>query len=230
MFHYLYAAVERLPRLWRPPAAGIGARPVISHRVANLVVIASQVDGPPVASPKTLALHHEVVAATMDAEALFPFRFGALVPAAELEPWVLERASLVRTTLAGLRGSVEMTVKLLRLDGWMNGTPPGGAGPGPRDLYALAERLAERAELEHWRYRVSGRPGNAAASVAFLVPRPEVPAFLSRIGPVASRAAGVAVVPTGPWPAYSFVPALDRLPLKRASTADVNADAGRRVG
>jgi len=32
-----------------------------------------------------------------------------------------------------------------------------------------------------------------------------VPAFLSRIAPVASRAAGLAVVPTGPAPAYSFV-------------------------
>src|SRR5262249_683490 len=37
--------------------------------------------------------------------------------------------------------------------------------------------------------------------------------FLARIAPVASRAVGVAVVPTGPWPAYSFVPAFDRPPL-----------------
>ena len=51
-----------------------------------------------------------------------------------------------------------------------------------------------------------------AASVAFLVPRAEVPALLARIAPIASRAVGVAVVPTGPWPAYSFVPVLDRLP------------------
>ena len=49
-------------------------------------------------------------------------------------------------------------------------------------------------------------------SVAFLVPRPDLTGFLSRIAPVASRAVGVAVVPTGPWPPYSFVPPLERAP------------------
>jgi hypothetical protein len=49
--------------------------------------------------------------------------------------------------------------------------------------------------------------------VAFLVPRLEVPDFLTRIAPIASRASGVAVVPTGPWPAYSFVPTLGAAPI-----------------
>ena len=48
-----------------------------------------------------------------------------------------------------------------------------------------------------------------AASVVFLVPREDVPAFLARIAPVAARAGNMAVVPTGPWPAYSFAPPLD---------------------
>jgi hypothetical protein len=43
-------------------------------------------------------------------------------------------------------------------------------------------------------------------------------AFLTRIAPIASRAAGIAVVPTGPWPAYSFVPAFDRFPLARLAS------------
>src|SRR5262249_3120854 len=40
---------------------------------------------------------------------------------------------------------------------------------------------------------------------------------LARIAPVASRAVGVAVGPTGPWPAYSFVPAFDRPPLSSSA-------------
>src|SRR2546430_17168580 len=81
-------------------------------------------------------------------------------------------------------------------------------------LRSLAERLIERAALPHWRYRPAANPTNVAASLSFLVPRDEVPAFLARIAPVASRAAGLAVVPTGPAPAYSFVSAaeLDRAP------------------
>jgi hypothetical protein len=224
MYEYLYAAVERLPRAWRPPSAGFcGAQPA-SRRVGDVVVITNRVDALPVSTPRTLALHHDVVAATMGAEAVMPFRFGTLVPAGELDRWITARAARILTSFAQLRGQVEMNVKLLRLTCGDNGTPaalstPPRAdrllGPGPPDLRPLAEALADRAELPHWRYRVFATASNVAASVAFLVPRHEVSTFLSRIAPVASRAVGVAVVPTGPWPAYSFVPALDRLPLTR---------------
>jgi hypothetical protein len=46
-------------------------------------------------------------------------------------------------------------------------------------------------------------------ALTFLVPRAEVASFLGRIAPVVSRAADVAVVPSGPWPPFTFVPALD---------------------
>src|SRR5256886_11479907 len=86
-------------------------------------------------------------------------------------------------------------------------------------LRSLAERLIERAALPHWRYRPAANPTNVAASLSFLVPRDEVPAFLARIAPVASRAAGLAVVPTGPAPAHSLVsaPELDRAPAPAAA-------------
>jgi hypothetical protein len=67
------------------------------------------------------------------------------------------------------------------------------------------------------------------ASVAFLVERGELTAFLARIAPVAARAAGVAVVPTGPWPAYSFAPALERRPLS-ARDPDASDAADRQAG
>jgi hypothetical protein len=56
---------------------------------------------------------------------------------------------------------------------------------------------------------VAGRRGNAAITLAFLLPRAEVTTFLTRIAPVAARAGDVAVVPSGPWPAWTFVPPLE---------------------
>ena len=211
MFHYLYAIVERLPTPWRPPPAGVGARPIVVHQVDGLVVIASPLAAPPHGGPRTLTLHHDVVVAAMPAEAMLPFRFGALVPEPELIPWLRAHGPLVRSTLARLRGCVEMNVKLLRLS---------ADGPASGELRALGERLVERASVETWRYRASDSAGNVGASVAFLLPVAEVPAFLTRIAPVASHAVGAAVVPTGPWPAYSFVPSFDRRPLARAEGMD----------
>ena len=79
-------------------------------------------------------------------------------------------------------------------------------------LRALADALIERAALAQWRYRPSGSAGNVASAVSFLVPRADLGGFLARIAPVASHALGVAVVPTGPWAPYSFVPDLWKAP------------------
>ena len=112
-----------------------------------------------------------------------------------------------------------MSVKLLRLhcghsiDRTCRECADGA--PGVVQLRELAERLVSQAGIERWRYRSPGGGSNVAGSVAFLVARAEVDAFLARIAPIASRAAGIAVVPTGPWPPYSFVPSFDRFPLQR---------------
>lgn len=144
----------------------------------------------PPATARTLAQHHEVVAAAMDADALLPFRFGTAVPAGELAAWLAAHAARIRATLAELRGAVEMSVKLLRL------------------------------------HRGHGAEGSCpeCAGHPFLVPRDEVGALLARIAPVASRAAGIAVVPTGPWPAYSFAGSFERLPLARVTATPPLAD------
>src|SRR5213080_3991599 len=161
---YVYALVDRVPRRWRPPAAGVGGGSVVAQSIHDLVLIVSPVTSPLARTLRSQAVHDDVVASLMDAEAVVPFPFGTAV--VDLQSWVEARA---------------------------------------REL---------RAALLHWRYRPAANPTNVAASLSFLVPRDEVPAFLARIAPVASRAAGLAVVPTGPAPAYSFVSAaeLDRAP------------------
>jgi len=227
MYQYLYAIVDRLPTAWRPPDARIGG-PVELRRLGDLVVLASSVDRAPEANARTLALHHDVVASTLDAAGALPFRFGTVVAAADLDAWLGAHVQLVHSTISLLRGCVEMNVKLLRLhcghsiDRTCRECADGA--PGVVQLRELAERLVAQAGIERWRYRSAGGSSNVAGSVAFLVPRSEVDSFLTRIAPIASRAAGIAVVPTGPWPPYSFVPSFDRFPLARLS------EPGRRAG
>jgi hypothetical protein len=231
MYQYLYAIADRLSARWRPPETSVGG-PVMLRRLGNLAVVTCELDLAPLANARTLAAHHDVVASTLEAAATLPFRFGTLVAAGDLDAWLDAHAPLVRTTLGQLRGCVEMSVKLLRLhcghsiertcrecvDG----------APGVVQLRELAELLVAQAGVERWRYRSPAGGSNVAGSVAFLVPRSEIDAFLTRIAPVASRAAGIAVVPTGPWPPYSFVPVFDRFPL--ASLASQGSLPGRLAG
>ena len=220
---YLYAFVEGLPPAWRAPASGVGGAPVTLRRYGDRSLITASLDTPPPATSRTLAAHHEVVASTLDAHAVLPFRYGTVTGGIGAEAWLAIRRDAVESGLALVRGCVEMTVKLLRLDCSVTHAVARGAGVADEpELQALGEHLIAHAELPHARYRPAGTAGNVAASVAFLVPRAEVPAFLTRIGPIASRATGVAVVPTGPWPAYSFVSGHTFWTQVGSSSADVS--------
>ena len=233
LLRYLYAVVEGLPSGWRPPPPVAGER-VERGALTGLVILSSAASVVPPASPTTLALHHDVVASALDADGLVPFRYGTVLGAAEVDGWLTRERPALDSALASVRGCVEMSVKLLRLD-----TTPADARPvdatraaaDERRLRELADQIVERAALAQWRYRPAGTAGNVVASVAFLVPRSELADFLARIAPVASRAVGVAVVPTGPWPAYSFVPAFDRPPLASSGVPPpVDRATDRRAG
>jgi hypothetical protein len=221
MYQHLFAIVERPPASWRPPVASRGL--VATSAFHGVHLIAGACDQAPDANARTLAAHHDVIASAMDAAAVLPFPFGTLVPSRELPAWLEAHRARIDATLRELRGRVEMSVKLLRLHCGHDAErvcPACARGaPGAGELGDVADHLVERAGVERWRFRSSTTGGNIAGSVAFLVQRHEVHAFLARIAPVASRAAGIAVVPTGPWPAYSFVPTFDRLPLARVPAA-----------
>lgn len=200
MLHHLYGILERRPQASRLPDAGVDDRPVVVRPFANLVVLSTLFETIPRPSPRALSRHHEVQAAVTVPGPLFPFPYGVGVPVGELEPWLAVRAGIVRAGLRAVRGHAEMRVSVLALH----------FGDGdPVRLCKVADRVAEASALTSWRSRVSGSGGNATITLAFLVPRVEVAAFLARIAPVASRAGDVAVVPSGPWPPSTFVPSLD---------------------
>ncbi len=204
---YLYAVADGVPRAWRPPREGVDGAAVTAIRVGTLVLVASPVAAPPRVTTGVAARHQEIVAGLLDARAVLPFAPGTTVGDADLAAWLECRLSRVREALDEMAGYVEMTVRLLRLD-----APPGRERQSGERLRGVADSLVERAGLPHWRYRPSPRDG-WAASLAFLVPRGDVPAFLAHIAPVAARAEGLAVVPTGPSAPWSFAPSLDEAPV-----------------
>ena len=203
---YLYAIVDKLPRRWRAPAIGVGSAPVIARSLRGLVLVTSVIDTVPRPTPKTQARHDEVVTATLGAEAMLPLPFGTVMPALEVDDWLVTHLALIHVYLARLRRHLEMTVRLVSL------SPNADARAS---LRATAERLVERAGVPDWRYRDDG-PGGLLSSLAFLVPRDGIGDFLARVAPVAARAGNVAVVPTGPWPPVSFSP---RLPIPGSAGA-----------
>jgi hypothetical protein len=223
MSQYLYAIVDQIPETWQPPAMTVGGCPAIARPLHDVFVISSRVERVPPPGPRALALHRDVVVSAMDAPALLPLPFGTVTPDDQIERWLDARWDVVEPALDRVRDRVEMSVKLLRLDGDASATDrrrrPDGT-PRTADatrLRALGDRLVEQASIEPWCYRPSGSDANVAAVVAFLMARAEVDGFLARIAPIAAHASGVAVVPTGPWPAYSFAPPLDPGPSAWAS-------------
>src|SRR5438093_1264207 len=91
MYQYLYAIADRLPAAWRPPDASVGG-PVALRRLGDLVVLVSALERLPEANARTLALHHDVVASTLEASGTVPFRFGVVVDAADLDAWLAAHA------------------------------------------------------------------------------------------------------------------------------------------
>src|SRR5690349_15490902 len=115
MLQYLYAVVEGLPRGWLPPPPVIGER-VDRRPLAGRVVLCSTASTVPPATPTTLALHHDVVASALEADGLLPFRYGTALRDGDLDGWLARERPALDGALASLRGCVEMSVKLLRLD------------------------------------------------------------------------------------------------------------------
>src|SRR4029453_13138785 len=107
--HYLYALVDRMPAAWQCPSGGIGGSAVVPQRVDDVVVLGSIVQSVPQATPRTLALHHDVVGSVMDAAALVPFHYGATVPFAALPEWVSAPRAEVGGARAGAGACLRMS-------------------------------------------------------------------------------------------------------------------------
>ncbi|MBM4441679.1 MAG: GvpL/GvpF family gas vesicle protein [Candidatus Rokubacteria bacterium] len=198
MLHHLYGILERPPQASRLPATGVGDGPLLLRRIGGLVILFTPLDALPRRTPYALTRHREVQTAATTPGPFFPLPYGVTVT--EVEPWLAPRAAAIRAGLRLVRGRVEMRVSVLALH---------LGDVDPRRITVVADRIAEASGLTTWRSRTTGGGANTAISLAFLVRRAEVATFLARIAPVATHAGDVAVVPSGPWPASTFVPPVE---------------------
>src|SRR2546422_937808 len=97
MQRLLFAIVQGPPVSWRPPRSALGM--IETRAFDELVVVSSQLERIPEPNTRTLALHHDVVAATMEADGVLPFRFGTSLDAGELEGWLAAHAARIRAAL-----------------------------------------------------------------------------------------------------------------------------------
>src|SRR2546425_130219 len=188
MQQLVFAIVQGPPVSWRPPRSALGM--IETRAFDELVVVSSQLERIPEPNTRTLALHHDVVAATMEADGVLPFRFGTSLDAGELEGWLAAHAARIRAALgqpgacrdereapaAHLR--TRPRARLARLRGG-----PAGRGHAPRPR-GSPDRARERRALALPARRPREQPGGIAR-----LPRP---APRGGRAPRAYRAGGVA--------------------------------------
>jgi len=203
---WIYAVGER-PDLPLPAIAGLGGTVLESIPHGPLLAVASRHARSGFA-PEADALwaHEQVVEAVMDQRAVVPMRFGTRVGDDAAAHAVLdaEREHLLEV-LERVRGRVEFALRARR-------PSPAPAGSGrdhvrtllgeARAAAALHDPLAAVA-VEARRSDV--RRAGELLRAAYLVDACDVAHFRRSVRLLEREHSDVALVCTGPWPAYSFV-------------------------
>jgi hypothetical protein len=165
-------------------------------------------------SPETLWRHEYVVETLMADRDLLPVRYGTrLEDEAAVARAVEERRDELVAALDRVRGAVELSVRVVATGG-PRGAVAADAGSGAEYL-----RMRARAEASHERTArtvheplaalarstVEGRPRPPELfRAAYLVDRDAVERFAAEVARLQDENAGLGILCTGPWPAYSF--------------------------
>jgi hypothetical protein len=224
---YVYAIVDQ-PELDLPIVSGIGDAAISGLRAGELMAVVSTIDSSAVAlNRNNLLCHERVIEALMGARAVLPARFGTTTERAERIQTTLEaNAAGYAANLDRVRGRVEIALRV----GWEPEAEEPVARPSAADAvggrgYMLAllaktqtsQRRRDTAEDLAARLTV-GLVELADAVVekvlptpqmllkaAYLVRREHVPEIRHRIEALRAGNPALAILATGPWPAYSFV-------------------------
>src|ERR1043165_526589 len=111
---YAYCLVEDCDAL-DANVRGISGATVQLFQVDELAVLVSDFDADTVTVTRQNALDHAaVVRSVLDRTTPLPFRFGTLVAEQQLRSYIASRKPALQTRFAHVRGSVEMSVKIIR--------------------------------------------------------------------------------------------------------------------
>jgi len=181
---------------------GALGEPVLAVRAGRLLALAGQVEQPPELTAEALRAHEAAVRRLADAcPAFLPARFGSVVEELDLagrEEELLQALELVR-------GREQMTLRV-------HGEPPGADRASGTAYLESARRARAVPQIDPLREALSPflraertEPGQDSllASVYHLIDRGRAADYLAAL---ARTRLAVRVVPSGPWPAWSFAP------------------------
>jgi Gas vesicle synthesis protein GvpL/GvpF len=160
--------------------------------------------------------HEEVLEALMADRDLLPVRYGTRLEDEDaVARAVGERRDELGAALERVRGSVELSVRVMRTGTQSTVLPAAGASSGAEYLRLRARADASRERTaralhaplsELARASVEGQPRpQELFRAAYLVGRDGVDQFAAGVARLQQATPGVSILCTGPWPPYSFV-------------------------
>jgi Gas vesicle synthesis protein GvpL/GvpF len=207
---HLYAFVRDVRFL--PDCKGVAGEPLEVRRLDGIEAVVGVIDAAVPQSVECAVAHGLVAQRLLDcSDAVLPARFGpAFADDAALAEATAPRLSELRERLAGVRGCVELTVRV---------AAPGTGSPAPTDGRAYLRELAvataardafvaaAHSALETRAVDSRLDPPTRAGSpfrAAYLVRRSTVDAFAHEVDRLAARFPDTSFVCTGPWAPSSF--------------------------
>jgi hypothetical protein len=159
--------------------------------------------------------HEEVVEALMDDRDLLPVRYGTLLDDEVAAIRILEEHhDRFATALDGVRGAVELSVRVLGAPGVSLEAEVERPRDGAEYLRAKVRTSAERDEAARVVHeplamlaRESRKRGSGSGELlraAYLVSRDQVDSMVRQVARVQLENPRLRVLCTGPWPPYSF--------------------------
>lgn len=222
---YLYAITERSDEA--PPAVtGIAAQPVFGLPVGELLAYVSQASpGQVPLSRANLLCHEAVVESLMDGRGVLPARFGTMIDAQQLALSLEQNGAAYTALLGRVQGRVELALRVIDTSPGEERSPrPRGTAAADGRSYLRALLAAEqrgqgrRSKVEALAEQIATELGALAEAAlcqrpsgsrlllkgAYLVRRDAVEALRSHIAEFQAAHPELALLVTGPWPAYSF--------------------------
>lgn len=207
---HLYAFVDGLRSL--PSRTGVAEEALELRALDGVDAVVGAIDAPVAESFDSALAHGLVVEALLDcADAVLPARFGRpFADDAALVDATAPRLEELQTRLAGVRGCVELSVRIGAADP-RRPEADDGASYLRRLAAATAARDSRIAEahgaLETHAVESRVEPltrGTSLFRAAYLVRRNDIDAFAHAVDRLADELAGASIVCTGPWAPSSF--------------------------
>jgi len=222
---YVYALADRVGDI--SDLKGVRGESLVLLHVADLVVVAGEMDGTPALSAATLHAQDALIRTLhARAAALLPMQFGTTQPGEGDLVRLLERRDDLGSKLEKVCGCDQMTVRVLAATQQERGTMmperqdaqapnDGDELPGTRYLAArrrgaaaappLLQGIAEAAATLSRDVRIEpAQLGGVAGTIYHLIERGRADEYRRVIERAAAAVSGVRVVISGPSPPYAF--------------------------